>query len=236
MLLHTNPTHKFWMLRYLGFSRKLVLAKMVRLFATGRSFKSDQPKKEPHHGHGRRFASGSQEVDRRAWTEGQRQAPADPGGRRIPAARPEMSCLRRPELYAARLGIGLRSAASSRAAVAETRYQLDLASAAAGARGRRRPVRLRHRRHLDTQAGKKTENTDSTGNRKQRPRKKRRHGKSNPLRRTATASPWASWSLRRARGSRAQTVSHTRLLQDDWPGPPHHSRGAAELIRNCRCR
>ena len=63
------------------------------------------------------------------------------------------------------------------AAVAEAQYQLHLAAEAAGARGCRRPVRIDHRRHVDQSGRKKTENTYSTGNRKKRLRKGRRHGK-----------------------------------------------------------
>ena len=55
-------------------SRELVLAKMARPLTTAGSLKSHQPRKEPRHGHGRRFGTGSQEVDRDAGTEGQHQA------------------------------------------------------------------------------------------------------------------------------------------------------------------
>ncbi len=141
----------FLMLRYFApFPRSLVLAKMARLVATAGSLKSHQPRKEPRHGHGRRFDSGSQEVDRAAGTEGQRQAPGDPRGRRLPVAR------RQDVLPAGSRGGALRGSASGSdqplpgaATVAETRYQLDLAAGTAGARGRRRPVCLHHRRHVD---------------------------------------------------------------------------------------
>ena len=63
------------------------------------------------------------------------------------------------------------------ATVAEKRYQLDLAGGTAGARGCRRPVCFHLDATLTSQSGKKTENTFSTGNRKRRPCKGRRYGK-----------------------------------------------------------
>ncbi len=54
-----------------------------------------------------------------------------------------------------------------------------------------------------SQAGKKTENTYSTGNRQRRPRKGRRYGKNKHAQKNCTASRWASWSRRRACGSRS---------------------------------
>src|SRR5882724_6191408 len=126
------------MLRYSAvFFRSAKLAKMARLFAAAGSLKSHQPGKEPRHGHRRRFATGSQEMARSAGAEGKRQAAGDPGGRRI-------SLARRPDvLLASGRGSPLRGSASgadqslpSAATVAETRYQLDLATEPAGARSR----------------------------------------------------------------------------------------------------
>ena len=131
-------------------TRQCSLAKMARLFTTARSLESLQPRKEPRHGHGRRFGTGSQEVDLDSRTEGQRQAPGDPHGRRVPVAR------REDVLLAGGWGCALRGSTPGSdqpfpgaATLAETRYQLDLAAEAAGARGYRRPVRIHHRRHVD---------------------------------------------------------------------------------------
>ena len=159
-------------------SWKLVLAKMARLFTWARSFEYHQPGREPHHGHGRRFASGSQEVDRRAWTEGQRQAFGHPHGRHVPAARGE------DVLLAGGWGGALRDATPGpdQPFPARPRWRkLDINSIL-------RQKLLEQEASdglflflvdatLNSQAGKKTENTYSTGNRKRRPRKGRRYGK-----------------------------------------------------------
>ena len=61
--------------------------------------------------------------------------------------------------------------------VGGSRYQLDPAAKLAGARGRRGTLRVLIDATLTSQAGQKTANTYSTGNRKRRPRKRRRYGK-----------------------------------------------------------
>ena len=122
---------------------------MARPLTTAGSLESHQPRKEPRHGHGRRFGTGSQEVDRDARTEGQHQAPGDPRGRRVPVAR------REDVLLAGGRGCTLRGSTSGSdqplpgaATLAEARYQRDLAVAVAGARGSRWRVRVHHRRHV----------------------------------------------------------------------------------------
>src|SRR6516225_1357547 len=103
----------------------MVLAKMARLITTARSLESLQPRKEPRHGHGRRFGTGSQEVDLNARSEGQCQALGDPHGRHVPAARWEDVVL------AGSWGCALRDSTPGSdqpfpgaATLAETRYQL----------------------------------------------------------------------------------------------------------------
>ena len=88
-------------------------------------------------------------------------------------------------LFAGGRGGTLRDSASGSdqplpgaATLAETRYQLDLAAGVAGARGSPRALFVFIvDATLTSQAGKKTENTFSTGNRKRRPCKGRRYGK-----------------------------------------------------------
>ena len=157
---------------------ELGLAKMARPFTTTRSLESLQPRKEPRHGHGRRIGAGSQEVDRDTRAQGQRQASGDPRGRRVPVA------CRENVLLAGGWGCALRGSTPGSdqplpgaATLAETRYQLDVAADAAGPRGRDGLFVCIIDATLVSQAGKKTENTYSTGNRQRRPRKGRRYGK-----------------------------------------------------------
>ena len=212
-------------------SRKLVLAKMARLLTTAGSLESHQPRKEPRHGHGRRFGTGSQEVDRDARTEGQRQAPGDPRGRRVPVAR------REDVLLAGGRGCTLRGSASGSdqplpgaATLAETRYQLDLAAAAAGARGPRRPVCLHHRRHVG-QSGRQ-ENGKHLQHRQPSAAAVQRASLRQEQARAEELPQLHDGPLDHAIGhadSVLQAVSHPRVLQEEWPGTPHHSRGGSRF-------
>ena len=89
-----------------------------------------------------------------------------------------MSCLRAAGLCVARLGIGLRSAASWRGH--DGGSSISTRSCGRICWSERPPTACSSiiiDATLTSQAGKKTENTYSTGNRKRRPRKGRRYGK-----------------------------------------------------------
>ncbi len=217
------------MLRYLGFSRKLVLAKMARLFTTARSLKSLQPRKEPRHGHGRRFVAGSQEVDRAAGLKDSTKLLVI----RVVVAfllhAGRMSCLRRPELCAARLDIELRSAAFSRGRVGGS--SISTPSCGRDCWNERMPT-----------ACSCTSSTPRWSLRQARKRKT----PSAP----ATVSGGRAKGVATARYKHAQKNCHsftmgllitpsgiripfckpyhdTRVLQEEGPGTPHHSRGGS---------
>ena len=103
---------------------------------------------------------------------------------------------------------------------------------AAGTRGQRRPLPLIVDATLNSQAGKKTENTYSTGNRKRRPRKGRRYGKKKHAQKNCHS--FTMGLLITPSGIRipfCKPYYTHRVLQEDGPGPPHHSRGGSDLIR-----
>ena len=206
---------------------------MARPFTTTRSLESLQPRKEPRHGHGRRIAAGSQEVGRDTGAQGQRQAFGDPRGRRVPVACRENVLL-----------------AAAGAVRCEARHRAQISRFLSRPRWRKLDINKTLRGQLlqlevregvfvyiidatlITQAGKKTQNTFSTGNRQRRPRKR------TPLRQEQTRPQELPQlhdrPLDHAVGhpdSLLQAVSHARVLQADWLETPHHSRGGSDLIR-----
>ncbi len=168
---------------------------------------------------------------RSAGAKGKRQTVGDPGGRRI-------SFARRPDvLLASGRGNPLRGSASGAdqsipgaAKVAETRYQLDVATGTAGARSRPGQVRLYRRRHIE-QPGR------------QENRKYLQHWQSEAatvqktsLRQDQTCSEKlpqlhdgpADHAIGHPHPLR-QALSHPRVLQGQGPGTPYHSRGGGRL-------
>ena len=100
----------------------------------------------------------------------------------------------------------------------------------AGARSRRGLFVFIVDATLTSQAGKRTENTYSTGNRKRRPCKGRRYGKNQA--RGEKLPQLHDGPADHALGhphSLRQAVSHPRVLQEEGPGPPHHSRGGGRF-------
>ena len=137
-----------------------------------------QLRKESCRGHGRRFRAGPQEAALDDRPEGRHEAPGDPHGRlflaprrqdvlpprrrgrplRGPPPRPDQSLPARPRRRKLDINSILRQALLDREAVdGPFVFEIDAT--------------------MVSQAGEKTENTYSTGNRKRRPRKGRRYGK-----------------------------------------------------------